>query len=84
MRIFHGQVGWEPGQLVEELQSDTWVMLRAEPYVLETVWKLGERPGGDPWALLMQRLGGEFASYAQLPQDAGQQLLLDEVGDSDK
>ena len=74
MRLFCGQVCWAPGQLAHELAMDTWVLLRADREVMESVWKLGEAVENDPWKSLMTRLGGDYAALATLPPNAGDQL----------
>lgn len=65
-------MGWDEGQLEWELKRNTWVMLRAERHVLDSVWQLGERPGYDTWGDMMKRLGPEYEAMAKLPPDAGE------------
>jgi putative transcriptional regulator len=63
VRVFAGYAGWGPGQLEQELQDDSWIVVPAEP---EDVFD--ENPDG-LWSAVLRRRGGPYAVLAQMPPD---------------
>jgi len=62
-RIFAGYSGWGPGQLEEELQESSWIVVPAEP---------DDAFAQDPdelWRTVLHRKGGRFALIATMPFD---------------
>jgi putative transcriptional regulator len=62
-RVFAGYAGWGAGQLEEELEEQSWIVVPAEP---DDVF------ADDPdelWRTVLQRKGGEFALIATMPPD---------------
>jgi putative transcriptional regulator len=62
-RIFAGYSGWGPGQLEEELDESSWIVVPAEA---DDVFAL------DPdelWRTVLRRKGGRFALIATMPFD---------------
>lgn len=63
LRIFAGHSGWSPGQLEEEIASDAWYVLEAEP---------GDPFTDDPeglWSAVLRRQPGDLAFVATFPDD---------------
>jgi putative transcriptional regulator len=63
VRVFAGYAGWGPGQLEEELEEESWVVLPARASDVFT-----DAPD-DLWATVLKRHGGELAVLALLPDD---------------
>jgi putative transcriptional regulator len=61
LRVYAGHAGWGPGQLDSELEAEAWIVDRARP----------EDPFADQdlWPLALQRMGGEYALLARMPDD---------------
>ncbi len=61
LRVYAGHSGWGPGQLESEIEQDAWFLEPASP----------EDPfrGGDLWAYLLGRRGGEYSLLARMPED---------------
>jgi putative transcriptional regulator len=63
VRVFAGYAGWAPGQLEEELEEQSWVVLTArESDVFTTAPEA-------LWADVLRRNGGGLAVLALLPED---------------
>jgi len=62
-KLFLGYSGWSAGQLKTEIQQDTWIVLHPPLHVspLEVEDKA--------WREMMKQLGGEFALWANAPED---------------
>ena len=61
MRVFAGYAGWAPGQLDAELDSEAWIVQRADaedPF----------RPG-DIWTEALGRKGGRYKLLSTMPAD---------------
>ncbi len=63
VRVFAGYAGWGPGQLEEELEEESWVVLPARASDVFT-----DAPE-ELWATVLKRHGGELAVLALLPDD---------------
>ena len=61
LRVFAGYAGWGAGQLDGELEQEAWIIEDAHP----------DDPfgGGDLWADVLARKGGEYALLARMPPD---------------
>ena len=62
-RVFAGYAGWGPGQLEDELDEQSWVVLPARGSDVFTT-----APDG-LWAEVLRRNGGGLAVLALLPED---------------
>lgn len=62
-RVFAGYAGWGPGQLEDELDEQSWVVLPARGSDVFTT-----APDG-LWADVLRRNGGGLAVLARLPED---------------
>ncbi|MGA9747622.1 MAG: YqgE/AlgH family protein [Nocardioides sp.] len=63
LRVFAGYAGWGSGQLEEEIEEGSWLVLLAEP---------GDLFGGDPerlWSRVLRRQPGELAWVSTRPTD---------------
>jgi putative transcriptional regulator len=61
VRVFAGYAGWGAGQLDDEVEQEAWMIEAAHP----------DDPfaEGDLWALVLERMGAEFALLARMPSD---------------
>jgi putative transcriptional regulator len=62
-RVFVGYAGWGAGQLEEELEEESWLVLPAEPDYL-----FGDDADG-LWSAVLRRQGGSYALLALMPPD---------------
>jgi putative transcriptional regulator len=63
LRVFAGYAGWSPGQLEEELEEGSWLVLPA---------RASDVFGDEPerlWSDVLRRQGGALAVLALLPDD---------------
>ncbi len=63
LRFFLGYAGWTDGQLLSEIESDGWIVVRGTPDLVFF---------DDPailWRTIMRRLGGEYALLSTYPDD---------------
>lgn len=63
VRFFAGYAGWSAGQLEDELDEGSWIVLDAEP---------GDALDADPdglWRRVLERQGGDLALLAKYPED---------------
>ena len=63
LRVFAGYAGWSPGQLEEELEESSWLVLPA---------RVSDVFGDEPerlWSEVLRRQGGALAVLALLPDD---------------
>jgi putative transcriptional regulator len=63
LRVFAGYAGWGPGQLEDEIASDAWFMVEAEPGD-----PFGSRLGG-LWRAVLRRQRGPLAWVSTTPAD---------------
>ncbi len=63
LRVFAGYSGWGPGQLEDELEEESWIVLSA---LVGDVFS--SSPGG-LWAEVLARQGGQIALLASVPLD---------------
>lgn len=63
LRFFIGYSGWSAGQLVEEIQKNSWIITDGEinNFFLEDEDKL--------WRRVLQDMGGKFKAIAHFPED---------------
>jgi len=61
LRVFAGYAGWAPGQLDAELDSEAWIVQKAD----------AEDPfrSGDIWSEALGRKGGRYRLMATMPAD---------------
>jgi putative transcriptional regulator len=62
-RVFAGYSGWGPGQLEDELEESSWIVVPAQP---------DDAFATDPdelWRTVLHRKGGKFALIATMPYD---------------
>lgn len=62
-KFFLGYSGWSEGQLEEEIKEGTWIVL-TPPFEIEPLTLTTEA-----WRMYMKSLGGEFALWANAPED---------------
>jgi putative transcriptional regulator len=65
MRLFAGYAGWSAGQLEEELEEPSWIVVEAEP---------DDAFNDDPddlWRTVLHRKGGPFELMVDMPFDPG-------------
>ena len=62
-KFFLGYSGWAAGQLEEEISHGTWIVL-TPPFEIEPLSMTNEA-----WRKYMKTLGGEFALWANAPED---------------
>ena len=60
-RVFAGYAGWSPGQLDAEIEEEGWII--TEPEVEDPFIE------GDLWAVVLNRLGGEYELLSRMPED---------------
>lgn len=63
LRFFLGYAGWGEGQLEGELADEDWIVTPAEP------GDVFRRPAEQLWQLVMRRMGGDYALFANFPED---------------
>ena len=61
LRVFAGYAGWGSEQLDGEIDAEAWIVTDAHP----------DDPfaEGDLWAIVLGRMGGEYALLARMPPD---------------
>lgn len=64
IKFFLGYSGWGPGQLVEELEQDSWIVC---DFVSEELLFEVEPPM--MWRKALDNMGGRFSVYANYPVD---------------
>lgn len=62
-RFFLGYSGWGKGQLEGEMREGAWLLRDADP------GRLFEAEGEDVWRRALEKLGGIYTLYAQMPHD---------------
>jgi len=62
-RVFAGHSGWAPGQLDDELEEGSWILLDALP---DDVFAADTE---ELWAAALERKGGPYAQLARVPED---------------
>ena len=62
-RIFVGYAGWSPGQLEEELEEESWLVLDPEPS------DVFAPDAEDLWSSVLARQGGTLSLLARMPPD---------------
>ena len=66
LRVFAGYAGWSAGQIEEELEESSWILVAAEP---------DDAFATDPdelWRTVLNRKGGDYALLASMPFDPTQ------------
>ena len=62
-KFFLGYSGWSEGQLVEELQGDTWLVVDSTK-VIDPL-----NISSNAWREYMKKMGGKYALWANSPMD---------------
>lgn len=62
-RVYAGFSGWGPGQLEDEIDEDAWIIEAPIPREL-----FPEDPD-TLWSAVLERMGGEYALVARMPED---------------
>ena len=62
-RVYVGYAGWSAGQLEEELEEESWLVLPAEPD------DLFSDDADGLWSAVLRRQGGSYALLALMPPD---------------
>ena len=62
-RVYAGFSGWGPGQLEDEIGEDAWIIEAPIPREL-----FPEDPD-TLWSQVLERMGGEYALVARMPED---------------
>lgn len=62
-RVYAGYSGWAPGQLEGELEEDAWIIEAPFPAEL-----FPDEPA-ELWSSVLERMGGEYALVARMPDD---------------
>lgn len=63
VRFFLGYSGWEKGQLLGELEQNTWLVCKA------SVKTLLSTPSDQLWKTLLERMGQEYAMWSRFPKN---------------
>ena len=63
VRFFLGYSGWEKGQLLGELEQNTWVVYKAP------VKTLLSTPSDQLWKTLLERMGRQYALWSRFPKN---------------
>ncbi len=63
-RFFIGYSGWGAGQLQEELDANSWIVL---PYATEK--QIFDIPPEQLWRTILKDMGGRFKMYSNYPSD---------------
>jgi putative transcriptional regulator len=62
-RVYAGFSGWGAGQLEDEIEEDSWIVEAPMPHEL-----FPEEPDG-LWSRVLERMGGQYALVARMPDD---------------
>jgi putative transcriptional regulator len=62
-KVFAGHAGWGPGQLDEELEQGSWIVLDAD------VDELFSDSPEELWSAALRRKGGAYALLSRMPED---------------
>ena len=62
-RVYAGFSGWAPGQLEDEIDEESWIIEAPLPREL-----FPENPD-TLWSDVLERMGGEYALVARMPED---------------
>ena len=63
LRFFLGYSGWDQGQLLNEFNEKSWLLIKNNYNIFENEDQL--------WGNIMRDLGGEYALYATAPKHPG-------------
>lgn len=63
MRFFLGYAGWGPGQLVEEIKENSWILVQGKE-----AWVFPKDPT-TLWRDVLRQMGGEYALLSNFPDD---------------
>lgn len=64
VRFFLGYSGWSEGQLMEEINENSWMVFKPDStdFIFETSPE-------DMWKAVLKKMGGRFSMYAKYPED---------------
>lgn len=63
IRFFLGYSGWEPGQLKQEIEENTWLVDNADFSSL-----MDEKSEKNTWKNALSNLGGKYEMWSHFPQ----------------
>ena len=63
VRFFLGYSGWEKGQLVDELEGNSWAVGKANSHLLFNT------PADQLWKTILDRMGKEYALWSRFPKN---------------
>ena len=99
IKCFNGITSWHPGQLEQELDEGTWIMVKMdeseatstflEKLISDEIFKgcqaLSSRESRDiMWRSFLQKLGGEFAALSSIPLIGGEKEKDEDEDEEDE
>ena len=64
VRFFLGYCGWGAGQLIEEINENSWMVFK--PSSREIIFN---EQSEDMWKNILKKMGGRFSMYSKYPED---------------
>lgn len=64
IRFFLGYSGWGSGQLMEEIEENSWMVFN--PDSLDFIFETSPE---NMWKTVLKKMGGRFSMYAKYPED---------------
>lgn len=63
IRFFMGYSGWDSGQLLQEIEENTWIVSQTDTGSL-----MDEKGSDNLWRSSMKELGGKYRIWSRFPQ----------------
>ncbi len=67
IRFFLGYSGWSAGQLMEEIEQNSWMVFK--PSNIDIIFKTD---ANNMWKTILEEMGGRFSMYSKYPIDPRQ------------